>query len=373
MKSDEERLQRTPLYQAHLASGGRMVPFGGWEMPVQYTGITEEHQLVRSSVGIFDVSHMGQIAISGKESLALLHYLCPGDPGQLCPGKIMYGVFCNSRGGVVDDLLVYYLGEEEYLLVVNASRIEEDFAWVKEATEHFREVSVENLSTTKGMVALQGPMAEALLASIAGEDIVALQYYWSIKLSLDGCEVLLSRSGYTGEDGFEIICEADATERLWATLQRLGARPCGLGARDTLRTEMGYCLYGHELGPEISPLEAGLSWTMALEKEADFSGRDVLLRQRQEGTYRRLVGFILQEKGIPRPDCSVHDVQGRPIGIVSSGTFSPGLQKGVGLAFVEPDFRKRGTKLQINIRTKGRRAQVVRLPFVESRVKRGKK
>ena len=373
MKSDEERLQRTPLYQAHLASGGRMVPFGGWEMPVQYTGITEEHQLVRSSVGMFDVSHMGQIAISGKDSLALLHYLCPGDPGLLCPGKIMYGVFCNDGGGVVDDLLVYCLAKDEYLLVVNASRIEQDFAWIRNAAANFAEVSIENLSGAKGMIALQGPLAEALLADLAEEDIAALQYYWSIKLSLDGCEVILSRSGYTGEDGFEIICAADATERLWATLKRLGARPCGLGARDTLRTEMGYCLYGHELGAEISPLEAGLSWTMALEKEADFIGRDALLRQRQEGTYRRLVGFKLQEKGIPRPDCKVHDDQDRLIGIVSSGTFSPGLQKGIGLAFVEPEFRKKGTELQIDIRTKGRRAQVVRLPFVKSRVKRGKK
>ncbi len=373
MKSAEEMLQRTPLYDAHLSSGGRMVSFGGWEMPVQYKGITEEHQLVRSAVGIFDVSHMGQIAIRGKESLDLLQYLCPGNPGLLGPGKIMYGVFCNEEGGVVDDLLIYCLAEDEYLLVVNASRIEVDFAWIENAAAHFAEVSVENLSGGMGMVALQGPLAEALLADLAEGDIAALGYYWSIKLSLASCEVLLSRSGYTGEDGFEIICSAEATTRLWEALQERGARPCGLGARDTLRTEMGYCLYGHELGPQISPLEAGLSWTLALEKEADFIGRDALLHQREEGTYRRLVGFKLLEKGIPRPDCEVHDERDRLVGIVSSGTFSPGLQQGIGLGFVEPEYRKRGKQLKIDIRGKRRRAQVVRLPFVKSRVKRVKK
>lgn len=370
MNAENGELKRTPLYRAHLAAGGRLVPFGGWEMPVQYSGINAEHRAVRSRVGVFDISHMGQIEVGGADGLAFLQYLFPGNIAQLEMGKVMYSVMCNERGGVIDDLAVYRLDEKKYLLVVNASRISADLEWVEERSTAFTAVEIGDVSLQKGMLAVQGPQAEELLADLLGNRVRAVAYYCSFQDEIDGMKIMVSRTGYTGEDGFEVICPAEQVGKMWHRIIEAGATPCGLGARDTLRTEMGYSLYGRELNEESNPLEAGLGWVLKLDKEEDFVGKQALLALQKEGKYRRRVGFKMSEKGIPRPQYSVCNEAGEQIGVVTSGTQSPTLEMGIGLARVEREARKRGTNLLIDMRGKLRRAEVVRLPFVPSRVKR---
>ena len=347
-----------------------MTPFAGWEMPLQYSGIHDECMIVRNRVGLFDLSHMGQILVRGRKSLVFLEYLLPGNISDLENGKMMYTVLCNEQGGTVDDLIVYSLANKDYLLVVNAGCIRVDEVWVGEWAKRFKGVEVCNLSKDKGMLAIQGPQAEELMRSFAGDGLSDLRYYNFRNVVVEGEEALVSRSGYTGEDGFELICEEGSAGKIWSALLQRGAQPCGLGARDVLRTEMGYCLYGHELGQKITPLEARLAWTLELGKKNDFVGKKALLIKQKEGTYRGLVGFRMLEKGIPRPGYDICNGQGEKIGRVSSGTYSPSLEQGIGLAFVDPKFRKRGAALQVDMRGKLRRAKVVRLPFVPSKVRK---
>ncbi|MBI2505434.1 MAG: glycine cleavage system aminomethyltransferase GcvT [Candidatus Latescibacteria bacterium] len=362
-------LKHTPLRAAHLQSGARLVEFGGWEMPVQYRGIGEEHQAVRHRVGIFDVSHMGQVAVKGPGSQDFLQYLLPRDLAGLGLGHLCYSVMCDDRGKAVDDLLVYRPAPLEYLLVVNASRQETDLQWLRQHASSFTGVEIEDRSPATGMLALQGPQAEQVVIGLGGTQVPTLEYLQCRTSILAGEEVLISRSGYTGEDGFEILCSQDRLTRIWDACLDKGALPCGLGARDVLRTEMGYCLYGHELSEERTPLEAGLAWTLSLGKPGDFVGKQALLEQQLRGGYQRLVGLKLIEQGIPRPEFTVLDYSGKAVGKVSSGTYSPVLQRGIALAFVAPHYRNPGAQLQLDLRGKARRATVVRLPFVPSRIK----
>lgn len=365
--------RQTPLRAAHLQSGARLIEFGGWEMPVQYRGINEEHQAVRTRAGLFDVSHMGQILVKGPGGLAFLQHLLPPDLGSLAVGRLGYAVMCNERGGAVDDLLVYRLGELEYLLVVNASRLEQDLAWITQQVGPFSGVEIADRSPETGMLAVQGPLAAQVVEGLGGAAALRLNYLQCTAAVLAGEEVLISRSGYTGEDGFEILCSVGSLNRIWEGVRHQGAQPCGLGARDVLRTEMGYCLYGHELSAERTPFEAGLGWSVSLGKEGEFIGREALKTQWEQGGYERLVGLKLAEQGIPRPDYQVLDEGGAPVGRVSSGTYSPVLQRGIALAYVDPRYRSPGTRLLIDLRGKARRAEVVRLPFVPSRIKRTRK
>ncbi len=362
-------LKHTPLRAAHLQSGARLVEFGGWEMPVQYQGITEEHRTVRHQVGIFDVSHMGQLLVKGPGSLRFLQYLLPRDLEVLRTDHLCYALMCDEQGGAVDDLLVYRLGAQEFLLVVNASRVDQDLDWLLGHLNPSSGVEVEDRSAATGMLALQGPLAEQVVLDMGWSQAVDLAYLQCQKTMLAGAEVLISRSGYTGEDGFEILCGTQNLVAIWRACLENGAVPCGLGARDVLRTEMGYCLYAHELGPERTPLEAGLAWTLAFGKPGGFIGKEAL-QQQAEGTYQRLVGLKLEEAGIPRPGFAVLDEGGKQVGTVSSGTYSPVLQKGIALAFVAPEYRHPGTQLQIDLRGKGRRVEVVKLPFVPPHLRR---
>ena len=361
-----ERLRRTPLYEVAVVEGGRMVPFGGWEMPVQFEGIRSEHGAVRRAVGLFDISHMGRMAVSGAGALAFLDRLLPARVRALTIGQMLYAPLCNEQGGCVDDLVVYRLAPQEYRLVVNASRKAADWRWITARAAGCSEVQIEDLSDEQGMVAVQGPRAGALVEALAGPASAALGYYHCVELEIAGIRGVLSRNGYTGEDGFEIMCPADQVVALWAKLRAAGARPCGLGARDTLRLEMGFCLYGRELNEQTTPLEAGLAWTLDLEKEADFVGAAALRAQRTAGGYRRLRGFRMLKRGIPRPDYPVFDRRGEQVGTVTSGTHSPVLNEGIGLAFLPHGAQKMGTRVYIGMKGKQQPAVVVARPFVPS-------
>ena len=365
-----EGLQRTPLYEAAVAEGGRMAPFGGWEMAVQFEGIRSEHWAVRRAVGLFDISHMGRIAISGKGGLAFLDSLLPSRVRELTIGQMLYAPLCNEQGGCVDDLVVYRLADQDYLLVVNASRKSVDWQWITARAAGWADVQIEDLSDEQGMVAVQGPQAATLVESLAGPASAALGYYHCAKMEIAGIPALLSRNGYTGEDGYEIMCPADQVAALWEKLRTVGAQPCGLGARDTLRLEMGFCLYGCELNEETTPLEAGLAWTLDLKKEADFVGAEVLRAQRAAGGYRRLRGFRMLERGIPRSDYPVFDQRGEQVGIVTSGTHSPVLGAGIGLAYLQRGAQKIGSEVYIDMKGKQQPAEVVKLPFVSSGLKK---
>ena len=365
-----EHLQRTPLYEVAVAEGGRMVPFGGWEMPVQFEGIRSEHWAVRREVGLFDISHMGRIAISGERGLAFLDSLLPARVRALTIGQMLYAPLCNEQGGCLDDLVVYRLADQDYLLVVNASRKAVDWQWITAHAAGWSAVQIEDLSDKQGMVAVQGPRAAALVEALAGPASAALGYYRCAEMEIAGIPALLSRNGYTGEDGFEMICSADQVAALWAKLRAAGAQPCGLGARDTLRLEMGFCLYGSELNEQTTPLEAGLAWTLDLEKEANFVGAEALRGQRTAGGYRRLRGFRMLERGIPRSDYPVFDQRGEQVGIVTSGTHSPVLGEGIGLAYLQRGVQKIGTEIYIDMKGRQQPAEVVKLPFVSADLKK---
>ena len=360
---------RTVLYQRHVELGARMVPFGGWSMPVQYAGISQEHETVRSGVGLFDVSHMGQFGFAGPEAGEFLDLLLPGNVRHLQAGEIIYTPICNPNGGVIDDALLYRLEDSTYKMVVNAARTGADWDWIVRALGDRTGVKLEDAGRSTGMLAVQGPDSQALLSKLGISGLADLSYYTSRRNRLDGAELLISRSGYTGEDGFEIVAGVDDTVALWDRIVEAGAKPCGLGARDTLRTEMGYCLYGRELGEQVSPLEAGIGWTIDLGKEAEFIGKRALAEQKAVGVARRLRGLRMKEKGIPRAEQQVIS-DDRVIGRVTSGTFSPSLQCGIALAFLESDRCRRGSTVYVDIRGRMCRAEVVRPPFVPSRVKR---
>lgn len=358
-------LKRTPLYAAHQRLGAKFVEFSGWEMPIQYTSIIEEHNAVRSSVGIFDVSHMGELEITGPNALDLVQKLITNDASAMKEYQVLYSPMCYESGGTVDDLLVYKL-PDRFLLVVNAANTDKDFAWVQQNAYNFR-VTVKNVSAEYGQIAIQGPKAEALLQAFTESSLKDLRYYWATHTRVLGSEVLLSRTGYTGEDGFEIYAGPGVIERLWDELVRAGARPVGLGARDTLRFEAGMPLYGHELDEQTTPVEAGLGWTVK-EKNADYNGKAVLLAQKRQGTKKKLIGLKMLEPGVPRQGYKIF-ADGREVGAVTSGMFAPSVNAFLAMGFVVSDTPPTAA-LEIEIRGQRKRAQMTKLPFYRGSVKR---
>ena len=368
-------LKRTPLHAAHVAAGARMVPFGGWDMPVQYTGIVEEHRTVRSAVGLFDVSHMGEFEVEGPGALAALQHLTTNDVAALQVGQIQYSLLCYPNGTIVDDLTVYRVSDDRYMLTVNAGNIDKDWAHVTQSTEHARDVEDarwRNASEGTGLIAVQGPKAEALVGRLADRDVTAIGYYRFARGTLSDVPTLISRTGYTGEDGFELYAPADRTERLWTELVSAGradgVAPIGLGARDTLRLEMKYVLYGNDIDETTNALEAGLGWVVKPAK-GDFIGREALEKVRAAGVQRKLIGLEMTERAVARHGYPVQK-DGRAVGIVTSGSYGPSVDKYIAMAYVETALAGIGTELAVEIRGQAKAARVVKTPFHPSRVKK---
>jgi aminomethyltransferase len=354
-----ESAQRTVLYDWHVAHGARMVPFAGWEMPVQYTSIVEEHQTVRSAAGLFDISHMGRLSFGGPDALAFLDHVFTNSVATMKDYQVRYGLVCNEQGGIRDDVLVYRW-PYGYLMVVNASNREKIVAWL---TRHkgSRDVQTIDQTLTTCMVAVQGPKAVELSKGLTAADVGQLAYYYATPTTYQGEPCVVSRTGYTGEDGLEFMVSAAQGVALWEELIQRGAKPCGLGARDTLRLEAAMPLYGHELSEEIDPFQAGLNWAVKMDK-AEFIGRSALERRRADTTLRKRVGLALAGKRIAREGAAVV-ANGKEIGVVTSGTFAPTLQKTVAMAYLDPAFIKPGTSCDVDVRGKSEPAKVVRLPF----------
>lgn len=359
-------MKKTPLYENHKRLNGRLIDFGGWEMPVQYSSILKEHKATREKAGIFDTSHMGEIIVRGKDSLDLVQRLTTNDASKLNKGEAQYSMMCHKKGGVVDDLYVYRTGEEEYMLVVNACNTRKDLKHAKRIVKIDSNVEVEDISKKTVMFALQGPEAE-----------IILNRYWKINKHIPEkkntfsqfryilSNIIISRTGYTGENGFELFFSGQKLARImWENIIRDGATPCGLGARDTLRLEMGYPLYGHELNDKITPLEAGLEWVVCFEK--DFLGKEALVKQKKDGLKKKLVGFELIDKGIARQHHKVIKT-GKLWRFYASYDVTSGtrLEKSIGMAYVPTDYSKEGTGLTINIRGKLAKARIVKRPFVK--------
>jgi aminomethyltransferase len=358
-------LKRTPLFERHRELGARLVEFGGWEMPVQYSGILEEHQAVRQRAGLFDVSHMGEFGVEGSGALDLLQSWVPNNVARLAVNQALYTQICRPDGGTLDDLIIYRLGDERYMVVVNASTIEKDWAWLGEHAAGKSGFTLSNNSDETGLLALQGPLAQRILQPLTETPLGDIVFYHCAPGTVAGYSALISRTGYTGEDGFELYVAAPDAPKLWQALLAAGAPqgllPAGLGARDTLRLEAGYCLYGHELSEEITPLEAGLGWTVKLEKGTDFVGRAALAREKQEGLRRMLVGIELRDRGVARAGYAILR-DGARIGEVTSGTQSPTLNRPIALGYVPPAHAA-GTEIAIEIRGKAVPAAIVPLPF----------
>ncbi len=356
--------QRTPLFAAHRRLGARMVDFAGWEMPVYYTSILQEHRAVRTAAGLFDVSHMGEVEVRGAAALGAVQRLVTNDAAKLTPGVAQYAVLCLSSGGLVDDVVYYCLASDRFLFCVNASNAEKDFRWMRDNTT---EAEVLNRSGEFAQLALQGPRAATILAPLASIDVTTLRSFRFAEAGVAGAAALLSRTGYTGEDGFEIYLGVDSAETVWNRLLEAGRPhglvPVGLGARDTLRLEKGLMLYGNDIDETTSPLEAGLEWVVKLAK-GDFIGRDALLVQQREGPRRRLAALRMAESA-PPPRHGYRVLQaGRPVGVVTSGTKSPTLGMGIALALVETRAAAMGSGLAVEIRSRQHPAEVVPLPFV---------
>jgi aminomethyltransferase len=346
-----------------------MVPFGGWDMPVHYTGILEEHRTVRRRVGLFDVSHMGEFEVDGDGALAAVQGLTTNDAAALEVGQLQYSLLCYPDGGIVDDATVYRLGPEHFMITVNASNIDKDWAWVTEQAPGAR---WRNVSAATGLVAVQGPRAEALVGRLADRDVITIEYFRFARGAVAGVPALISRSGYTGEDGFELYVPWDETPRLWRALLESGAAdgiaPIGLGARDTLRLEMRYTLYGNDIDQTTNPLEAGLGWVVKSAK-GPFVGRDAIERVRAEGPRRRLIGIEMADRSIARHGYPVVK-DGRAIGVVTSGSYGPSVDRSIALAYVDAPHAAVGTELGVEIRSQARPARVVRTPFYPPKVKK---
>jgi aminomethyltransferase len=359
-------MKRTVFYDQHLAHHARMVPFAGHQMPVEYAGVRQEHRNVRENVGVFDVSHMGEIWIKGPGAFDLVQRITSNDLALIGPGKIQYSCFPNDRGGIVDDLLVYAYEQDKYLLVVNASNVEKDHDWI--VNQNTFGAVVENASGQISQLAVQGPNAAALLQKITPVDLSQIPYYHFVTGELGGVgEVIISNSGYTGAGGFELYMYNEDGPQIWDRLfeagEEYGLQAAGLAARDTLRLEMGFCLYGNDINDSTSPLEAGLGWITKFNEGNDFVHRPALEQQKNGGLKRRLVGFELLERGIPRQHYPIHDMEGKPIGEVTSGTMSPMLNKGIGMGYVEVEHAKKETDILIEIRNKQVPARVINPPF----------
>ncbi len=367
-----DAIKKTPLHDVHLALGARMVPFAGFEMPVQYTGIIDEHMAVRTAAGLFDVSHMGEVFARGPHAFDFVQNLVTNDAARLTDGRAMYTVMCQPDGGIVDDLLVYRLGSEEYMLVINASNIESDFAWMQ--ANNPMGAALSNVSDEIALLAVQGPKSFDIVQSLVGDalDLDTIRFYHFAPQAPGaflGCSwAILSHTGYTGERGLEIYCKAEDAVRVWVAIMEAGTphglKPAGLGARDTLRLEAGYCLYGNDISRETNPLEAGLGWLVKFDK-GDFVGREALLRVKEAGPARKLVGLVTEGRGVPRHGYPILDTEGTEIGVVTSGTQSPVLGQGIALGYVpnEPAFTTPGARLSIGVRNRTLPAVVTKPPF----------
>ncbi len=357
-------LRKTPLNDVSRELGGKMVEFGGWDMPVQFSGIIDEHTAVRERAGLFDVSHMGEITFKGPQALELLQVLTCNDVSKMQDGRCQYNGLLYPTGGFVDDILIYRNAEDDYLVVVNASNTDKDFEWIAGAIDG-RDVDVRNASADWAQLALQGPRAEEVLARLTDLDLSAIKYYRFANGKVDGVDAIVSRTGYTGEDGFEVYVAPDASPQLFRRMLEAGREfnvlPCGLGARDTLRLEAKMALYGNDIDHSTTPYEADLGWIVKLDK-GEFHGRDVLLREKEEGISRKLIGFEMVDRGIARHGYPIVS-GGEEIGVVTSGTHSPTLKKAIGLAYVPIDRTEEGAELPIEIRGKETRAKVVPTPF----------
>lgn len=364
-------MKQTQFYEQHLLHGAKMVPFAGFMMPVEYRGVSQEHVNVRNNVGVFDVSHMGEIWIRGPQARELVQRITSNDVGLLEPGKVQYSCFPNDRGGIVDDLLVYMYDEEMYLLVVNAANLEKDHKWIKK--QNTPGAIVENASDSISQLAVQGPRAKTLLQRITAMDLGEIPYYHFKTGELAGIkEVIISNTGYTGAGGFELYMQNEDADQVWKKLfeagEDMGIQPAGLAARDTLRLEMGFCLYGNDIDESTSPLEAGLGWITKFTEGNNFINREELEKQKAGGVNKRLVGFEMLERGIPRQHYPIYDIEGRSIGEVTSGTMSPMLKKGIGMGYVEIAHANKDSEIRIGIRNRQLTARVVRPPFYKQEV-----
>lgn len=357
-------MKNTALTDIHIREGAKMVPFAGYNMPVQYAGINAEHETVRKAVGVFDVSHMGEFILKGDKALDLIQQVTSNDASKLYDGKVQYSCLPNEQGGIVDDLLVYRIDEKTYMLVVNASNIEKDWNWISKYNTYG--VEMKDISDRTSLLAIQGPKATEALQSLTDIDLGSMEYYTFKKGKFAGVDnVLVSATGYTGAGGFEIYFDNEHAEEIWSAVfkagEPFGIKPIGLGARDTLRLEMGFCLYGNDIDDTTSPLEAGLGWITKFSKP--FTNSESLQQQKQQGINKKLVGFEMIERGIPRHDYEIVDADGNVIGRVTSGTQSPSLQKAIGLGYVNQNFSKEGSEIFIKIRDNKVKAKVVKLPF----------
>lgn len=357
-------MKNTALVNKHIALGAKMVPFAGYNMPVQYEGVNAEHETVRSAVGVFDVSHMGEFLLTGENALALIQKVTTNDASTLTIGRAQYSCLPNGKGGIVDDLIIYRMKEEQYLLVVNASNIEKDWNWI--ASHNDLGVEMKNLSDDYSLLAIQGPKAVEAMQTLTSIDLSTINYYHFEVADFAGIEhVIISATGYTGSGGFEIYCKNSEVEQVWDRVFEAGAafgiKPIGLAARDTLRLEMGFCLYGNDIDDTTSPIEAGLGWITKFTK--DFTDASLLKAQKENGVSRKLIAFEMVDRGIPRHDYRILDLEGNEIGKVTSGTMSPSMKVAIGLGYVETSFANLETEIAIEIRDKGVKAKIVKLPF----------
>ena len=359
-------MKNTALSEVHISLGAKMVPFAGFNMPVQYSGINDEHETVRTGVGMFDVSHMGEFILKGEKALDLIQKISSNDASKLYDGKVQYGYIPNENGGVVDDFLTYKIDDLTYLLVVNASNIDKDWNWISKYNTYG--VEMKNISDETSLFAIQGPKAADALQSLTNIELAPMEYYSFQKGEFAGVEnVLVSATGYTGAGGFEIYVANEHAEKVWNAIMEAGKpygiKPIGLGARDTLRLEMGFCLYGNDIDDTTSPLAAGLGWVTKFTK--DFVNSENLKAEKERGTTQKLVGFEMIDRGIPRHDYEIVDANNNKIGRVTSGTQSPSLKKSIGLGYVDTAFAKEGTEIFISIRNQPIKASVKKPPFVK--------
>ena len=357
-------MKNTALTDKHISLGAKMVPFAGYNMPVQYEGINAEHAAVRNAVGVFDVSHMGEFILKGENALDLIQRVISNDASKLYDGKVQYAYLPNEDGGIVDDLLVYRIDEKTYMLVVNASNIEKDWNWISKFNT--KDVEMHNISSKTSLLAVQGPKAAEALQSLTDIDLASMEYYNFTKGTFAGVEnVVVSATGYTGAGGFEIYCDNEHAEKVWDAVFEAGKpfniKPIGLGARDTLRLEMGFCLYGNDIDDTTCPIEAGLGWVTKFTK--NFTNAEGLAAKKEAGVTRKLIGFEMIDRGIPRHDYEIVDAAGNVIGKVTSGTQSPSLQKAIGMGYVTKEHAKEGAEIFISIRNNSIKAKVVKFPF----------
>lgn len=360
-------MKLTPFTHKHIDAGAKMLPFAGYNMPIEYSGIKDEHMTVRNAVGVFDVSHMGEIWVKGAKALDFIQKVTSNDASKLTIGQAQYSCFPNGKGGIVDDLLVYYYEPEKYLLVVNASNIEKDYNWL--VSQNSEGAELENASDRIAQLAIQGPKAIEALQSLTSVDLKSIPYYTFKVGDFAGVEnVIISATGYTGAGGFELYFYNEFADKIWDAVfeagKEFGIKPIGLGARDTLRLEMGFCLYGNDIDDTTSPLEAGLGWITKFTDSKDFIDKAFMLKLKEEGLQKRLRGFKMIDRGIPRHEYEIVDANDQPIGTVTSGTMSPVLNVGIGMGYINAEYSAIGTEIYIKIRNKLLKAEVVKIPFI---------